>query len=668
VVVPRSTLITGLTTAALTFVSVSVWALSPPHNETNSIDCGDCHHLRDNAYGFSDIVTYGKEQEAMCKTCHNPTGLAAAMSEVGTHDVATIVDCGSCHSVHFIDTTTDPHSGGVTATNLKLIRDDTSRYIPQALTPAIFQSSPDHYYFADGPATGICQTCHTQTDYYTNDGLNTDHNAGLDCTTCHAHDAGFMFPCQDCHNLAQASRRQIVENAGDGGGDFLKASHHVIGTVKDSDCTVCHYLGNHQGGTVELIDPDDGPGTIYAFNPSDPTTLGNFCVNCHDADGAGGNTTPFSDGQIVPDIDKNGVWAASAHSTGGGTNSGYSSCYGDGTNGCHSNGHGSNLAKLLAPDNGSPGTDNVNQEEGFCYGCHNSAGVINEAVANAWIGGVYQNYADDIESAFGQHSTHPVNDSAAGHTFDLGQGAGPQELECTSCHGVHSSTGKYWDAPFDDTPVIKYATTELWGDNVGEKIGQYDPADIYQAPSIGEAGLNVAGDPLPIDGAGDSLLIDTVRPDYNRMCLECHQYAVGSSIALDYPNQDHGSENAEPVGEAGVDATGVDLVPPFNSASRGQYYLDCLDCHEAHGSENGWLIRQSSNGQVVTSLIRNGDSIEWSTFCNNCHSSVPLEKHHTNDIFAKIGGPTCASCHDVHDPSAYLSCIKSGCHGHNDRF
>ena len=99
--------------------------------------------------------------------------------------------------------------------------------------------------------------------------------------------------------------------------------------------------------------------------------------------------------------------ADSAHSTGGISNYPLT-CFGNGSaTGCHGNGHGSNLRKLLSPDNGTAGADNYNEEEGFCFNCHGASGVVNEAVSNGWFEGTYQNYAADIEEAFNMHSGHP---------------------------------------------------------------------------------------------------------------------------------------------------------------------------------------------------------------------------------------------------------------------
>jgi hypothetical protein len=38
---------------------------------------------------------------------------------------------------------------------------------------------------------GICEVCHTQTDYHTNDGIGLGHYAGTDCMQCHNHVYGF---------------------------------------------------------------------------------------------------------------------------------------------------------------------------------------------------------------------------------------------------------------------------------------------------------------------------------------------------------------------------------------------------------------------------------------------------------------------------------------------
>ena len=152
---------------------------------------------------------------------------------------------------------------------------------------------------------------------------------------------------------------------------------------------------------------------------------------------------------------------------------------------------------------------------------------------------------------------------------------------------VHSVTGRHWHTDSGLTAINLFSSGELWGDEAYEKVGNYLPALTYQAPYLGDPGLDLSGNPLPIDGAGNSLLTDTVMPDYNTMCLECHQYALGSLIAIDYSKK-HGSDTAEPAD--GI--VGFMLADPFDNATRGEFFLDCLDCHEPHGSQNMMLHQE----------------------------------------------------------------------------
>jgi hypothetical protein len=110
--------------SAIFLLPRSAPALDPPHDASNDITCADCHA----AHGFG-LVPRGAEQEARCKSCHNPTGKAPTMTDVANHVVHGLaVDCGSCHDPHVRHMTTDPHVGGQTAPNLKLIRSDTGKY------------------------------------------------------------------------------------------------------------------------------------------------------------------------------------------------------------------------------------------------------------------------------------------------------------------------------------------------------------------------------------------------------------------------------------------------------------------------------------------------------------------------------------------------------------
>ena len=164
-------------------------------------------------------------------------------------------------------------------------------------------------------ATAHCYNCHGN-DYSSSTSFNVHNPAPGDCITC--------------HSVARNGRRPVV-------GEFASKAHHVVrqgqsGTVTTKDCGVCHMEGNaqtglinsqyHGNGTINLRDPDTG-GEIPSFtsfsrNLNSPvlepwvtTVQDNFCLKCHDADGAasplaqvtGGTAVrPFTGGDNVIDV------------------------------------------------------------------------------------------------------------------------------------------------------------------------------------------------------------------------------------------------------------------------------------------------------------------------------------------------------------------------------
>jgi hypothetical protein len=623
----------------LVLSTMPIYAQSNPHTITNSIGCLDCHAMH-----TSNIIPRGEVQENLCKSCHCPGGQAATMDKVKNHVVnggATIVDCGSCHAPHSQQMTTDPHTGN-TAINLKLIRGNTKKYVPQALEPAIFQNRTTDFAFNAGnsPWNGICQTCHKATSHHTNDGAGDHvHQMGLACTACHPHKEGFMpvGGCFDCHNTSQGGRRQIVES----GGDFAMTSHHVSGTIQESDCSVCHYLGNHGSGTVKLKDPDSD-SIVYSYSLANPAGIENFCVNCHDDNGVsrnfGGGTQPFSDGKTVPNL-KN-AWQISAHKLRGySQNSGQPiTCFGNGqTSGCHGNGHGSNNIKILA---GSSFGSNLHD---MCFRCHTDGKISNNSISG-------DSLANDIQQAFAMGNKHDM-----GGSFSIG--GTNFTLQCTTCHNPHVATGKYWDASSDVTPITspdftdptdnpRAMGTTVWGALASQKMNNYAGSGTYQTPSADIF-------------AGDKL------PDYVTFCQGCHASGkmpnpptgrgginwgeVHGLSSANVPNGGSSVPNWFACGKAkgwdGDDATG-DCWPalprgrgeqifsrdPYSQEERiagANFVLSCTDCHEAHGSNVSSMLRSNPNGGSGTVI--------WNTMCNNCH-------YYYSDWHA---GMSCgnASCH-----------------------
>jgi len=356
--------------------------------------------------------------------------------------------------------------------------------------------------FADGDTTydGVCEVCHTQTVFHRRDGSDPggSHFAGAKCTMCHSHTGGFgasgsMDDCISCHKSGMGSRRQIVDSNGDGtgnGGDFIKTSHHVYpasGTVKNSDCVVCHDTSVHASGLIRLKNVDTGE--VYNYNPANPSTAENHCLSCHDSDGANGNMSPFSDGKALGTIPyKAGKdIKASWNKTYGHRPQGLT-CLGNGNpnTGCHSNGHGSTNVGLLARNLTMPLNDwnwyspGAEPYYDLCFNCHQSyPNVTKEAILGYRLGGNYDingegpppynipNIITRFRDRNWQSSGKYYDDfSFYGtymnlHYFHLQGGAWNyrdmyySSISCIACHNVHGSDTE-WGWVYDEMQYNHY--------------------------------------------------------------------------------------------------------------------------------------------------------------------------------------------------------------------
>jgi hypothetical protein len=575
---------------------------APGHNLRNALECLDCH----GAHG-GDFVPRDTSQETICKGCHNPLGQAAELSDVALHTAnggTVVMDCGTCHDVH---NNTNPLSSfnahtGLTQENLSLFRSNTTKYVAGALEPAVLHSSPGDLAFKgadNGPRNGACQTCHTSTSYHTNDGL-TDYDHNVDeplkaCNECHTHGSGFKAvaggTCITCHETGAGTRREVMS-------EFSLTSHHADSATL-ADCEVCHDQSAHQDGEVRLWNVDDPGNTAASIvltgdpltNATEAAKLADFCIACHDSDGASGNMTPFDDAVAVPVIDTAG-WAGSSHAVA-------STCFGDGTFGCHSSGHGSEKNNMLADYLVAPTSPSfTEEEEGFCYNCHSVSGGAQSDVETPFA--TATNWVVNAVSYLGNSN---INDRHDVHFSDqLVSGA---KMECVSCHDVHTATAA--------NPLI----------------ADPDPSD-GRVPGTGA-----------ILSTGDFM---------TEWCLDCHDgdYPAGvtaptnalDNIRSSYLTNTHG----EGSGSVGTLESGYGYV--LDST------VQCMDCHTFHVSSNqnyfhlkdivktadGLTDVPDDNG-LFSYAYNNNDNTNSQTsgydWCNTCHVGSMGSKK-TN----------CADCHD----------------------
>ena len=640
-------------------------ALVLQHDQSRSVGCDDCHALS-RGYFYSD----DQAQEAMCRTCHNPTGVAAAMSDVAKHTIHegnSTTDCTSCHAPHGPHTTEDPHPEGQTAQNLKLIRGNTGRYFSRATEPALFQLDPDHFAFDEdnSPWTGICQSCHTQTDHHTNDGsADHEHHIGTNCTACHRHENGFVASdglCTGCHGEQQGLRRQIVG----AGGDFGRLSSHVSGAVDDGDCVICHEMGKHQYGVVRLKDLDNGG--LWTGGRDE------WCLTCHDGD-------PPADVVFTSErgsgYDKSS-FLGSSHNQHMGSN---------GCSHCH-HVHGSWHRSLLKDTNIMSDYNHMDPGGGdyaLCWKCHDMAGILSGDNAFDRYHGMHV-YGTD-SSCFTCHDVHAPADAnepglinfehAVQQGYDLSYVEGydantafvftddlgycyvachstPHEPEayipqagpapsCLPCHmpngkPVHDLQSSYCsDCHWDDRPTLPHPELA-------------DCSNCHGNPGRDWKGATWDHDPVPGTCA---LCHDDDRPapphPQGVDCAACHGSPSGSWAGAAY---DH---SPTPSTCAGCH----EHTRPAPPHSRGG---DCAHCHcDPGGSWKGGAYDHSPRPN--TCAVCHEDSRPSSphplgTDCAACHSD-PGGSWSGAIMDHSLATGSCDSCHKSSRPS--LPHVQSG--------
>jgi hypothetical protein len=394
----------------------------PTHNEDFRADCAKCHY-------HGSFNSRGDDLTPICEGCHNPLGDAANKLDFANHlgpsnpDV-DFVDCGVCHELHLTGTTHTMSTHPVTLetqANKSFVRSNVDKYVPGAAPPAFLHTddpgNPDPPNNAitpdraiEGDTGGYCQVCHTITEYHRNtvsaeadqchDGNQGNCGpAETQCGTCHWHSNSFQgvggsVSCIECHDSQQPDQnptRPIITT------QFDRLSTHVPGgsaAVTQPDCQVCHNFGSHYGQKINVFNLDDG--TTQYEQPTllgDPLATGEgeefqpHCLSCHGDSVAaslaasGGDqtqTSPFTGSDLtttnVARIDATS-WAFAAHNRPSGSfPSSPVTCIGNGANGCHASGHGSESNDLLAswdgvsdPNLGTPASSAPVSPLDFCY-------------------------------------------------------------------------------------------------------------------------------------------------------------------------------------------------------------------------------------------------------------------------------------------------------------
>ena len=227
------------------------------------------------SYAFAYIAAQGPGVVASnyCLSCHQ--GWTEAVSYANSiHANQAISACQGCHSV------------------------GTHPAAPQCATCHVTVASASL-------ANTVCAGCHSRP--------NTGDAAGTSTGDVHTLNTEAPAPytnfkCIDCHSVAIAhpvnpSAPLVSDNNGGVRAittEFAKWSHHVTGVdLNDAHCAACHLEGKVSGNAI-IVDTTKhmadakthlrhaDADTDYVWDPALPnhTNMDNFCMSCHDADGA----------------------------------------------------------------------------------------------------------------------------------------------------------------------------------------------------------------------------------------------------------------------------------------------------------------------------------------------------------------------------------------------
>ena len=139
------------------------------HHERFTGKCSSCHAEVNPDPGP------GHRAISACADCHSPALVAAHVPP------GTTIPCAQCHEPHGTD-------------NIRLVRNvihtvqGTDRPIAFDTVAGLADGS---FASASGPGTGICEVCHTRTQFYRADGDGAPHYTTT-CLQCHPHAAGFL--------------------------------------------------------------------------------------------------------------------------------------------------------------------------------------------------------------------------------------------------------------------------------------------------------------------------------------------------------------------------------------------------------------------------------------------------------------------------------------------
>jgi hypothetical protein len=345
--------------------------------------------------------------------------------------------------------------------------------------------------------------------------------------------------------------------------------------------------------------------------------------------------------------DPNHDWTNASHNASGGL-----TCAGNGEFGCHSSSHGSMKLKMLAPWDVAPTPlTNFEEEEGFCFKCHDANGPAPIGPTGL-----------SIEDQFLTTQDYTVTSTAGGGQMNTrhdvlyeDQSTFGGAIECTTCHLQHKDNGS-------DTNIGVVSNPDD-----GTRLNDYVPSN-YQH--------DLTGKPTPPQEVWDSTnpigcttcSPARVEPDYIQFCLACHDGTYPDmkagvlNMAVAYETDQHGKNWGSGEGKGTLKPPWVQTIG--DDYSGGYTALNCTMCHGPHGSDNMYNLRTSitvAGTQMSVGSVLGTSG--FSSFSGTTHKIGQQENFTPSD---HNWGAWCTFCHELsgHNyDSETVGCTDAHKHG-----
>ncbi|PLX40333.1 MAG: hypothetical protein C0608_09400, partial [Deltaproteobacteria bacterium] len=654
---------------------------------SDGVGCNNCHqfdaaHLpKDSANDPFRLGSFANDLDSFCLQgagpgCHDTT-IAKSHTHVNVGDSGSSITwpgpeydfkCVDCHDPHgdsnlymvkqFVPA---PQSAADTSfgTNAYGILNDTG-FLPAVTFSAVTGRGAGDYTISGGD--GICEVCHTQTDYYDRGNLDPETHYATPtptrCTTCHLHKEGFKpGACNSCHGFPPTS---VDEDYSGGGGahqvhvQFIADATGVAypaGTVFNTEvfCEPCHGTGAGK--------PETGTHNISGGG-TDPWTAANRAqiniVARTGADSWGVGVARYNGTLISTDYTVSAYAPNSTPVTAADSGCEQVSCHGmDGTE----------SATML---NWASYTDTATETDALarskvCENCHDETPAV-ISLANDVLTNVYDSSTDankEINAAAnyygtlsgyarGGHGDSRISDPAyepALATIDPSTG-NDAPIDCTACH---DSTSQHYGSDHDATSTgnpnrLQGLTRASSSADVNALCANATchPTAFYSGPSNGtdteyhhpmlsngDLGALAAPKVLTaVDGGTNWTEIAPVELPYHyeQNAYGAANYDTHVDSLKDWWAGDPATSRSSDVPPTPVlygenqSATPKAILPLARYVIGGGISNDivCTTCHNPHGSDL-YVYDPGGIGQDIpdNNMLRLRDTD--STLCNACH-------------------------------------------------